>query len=444
MDEVFSRSNLYDALPEVYEQLGCFGTAAAICDEDDETTIRLTVLPVGSYMLACDQKQRVNTLYRDSALTVWQIAERFGLENASAVVQNLAQRGQWDVTVDLLNVVEPWPGGPFMWKSCWFEIGGQQNLELSRGGYHEFPVLAPRWSVRNEDVYGVSPGMEALEDILVLQAMEKRKSQALEKIVNPPMNAPASMQALGGVGIIPGHVNWIPTGGERVEPVHVLDPRVLAIGEEIARHENRIGGAFFADLFLAMTADPTGSRTAREIEERHQEKMLQIGPVFVRLQHDLFAPLIARTFAIMWARGDIPDPPDELQGQAWDVEYLSIVAQAQKAVTTLAVEGSWMFTGQVAAADPSVIDNWDTDKLVQDHARMRGVPPEMLRPSEQVEAIRKQREAQQRMQALAAAAKPVADAARGVKDLSQAGTADSDTALAGLMRMAPPQLGGQA
>ena len=66
--------------------------------------------------------------------------------------------------------------------------------------------------------------------------------------------------------------------------------------------------------------------TAREIEERHEEKLLMLGPVLERLNDELLRPLIDRTFNIMvrlsqgaWRQGRGAGYSHLLSAAAWTV-----------------------------------------------------------------------------------------------------------------------------
>lgn len=78
-------------------------------------------------------------------------------------------------------------------KSVYYEVGGDNDKLLRESGFDEFPIMAPRWEVNGEDVYGSScPGMLALGPVKALQLLQKRKSQLIDKATNPPMVAPTS------------------------------------------------------------------------------------------------------------------------------------------------------------------------------------------------------------------------------------------------------------
>ena len=290
--------------------------------------------------------------------------------------------------------------------------------------------MAPRWAVTGEDAYGSSPGMDALGDTKALQLLERRKAQAVDKIVNPPMRAPSSLLN-GRASLLPGDVTYVDVvqGGQQFAPVLEVPPlAVQVLGQEIARHEGRINAAFYADLWL-MLSDAGGQMTAREVAERHEEKMLQLGPVLERLQDELLDPLIDRAFALLGRTGQLPLAPEELQGQDLRVEYVSVLAQAQKLLGTASVERLASFAGNLAAAKPEVLDKLNADRLLEEYAAMLGTKPDLLLTSEEVEAKRARRAQAAAMQQQQQAALATVQGARTLAQTDMAG----DSALTRLL-----------
>lgn len=444
----FARSNVYSALHSVYGDLVQYGIAALHVDEDDEDLFRAYVHPVGQYALACSARQQVDTVYRELSMTVAQLVERFGLEACSASVRDLYQRGQVDQWREVLHVVEPnrdrklGQSGPkgMVVRSCWLELAGDDSTGFLReGGYEEMPTLCPRWEATGEDVYGYGPGMDALGDCRALQLLERRKAQLVDKIVTPPMGGPASLSGKR-VSLLPGDYTPLDSmaAGQRIEPLMVVPPQALgAVEAMIQTHEQRINATFFADLWLMLTEGEGGRMTAREVAERHEEKMLQLGPVLERLQDELLDPLIDRAFAILLRSGQIPPAPDELQGQDLKVEYISIIAQAQKLLGVTAIERLAGFVGSMAQTAPDALDKVNADEMIDSYADALGVPPNLVRTDEQVAEIRDARAAQQQAQRQGEA---MAAAAQGAKNLAGA-SMEGDTALTrmlGGMGVAPP------
>ena len=161
--------------------------------------------------------------------------------------------------------------------------------------------------------------------------------------------------------------------------------------------------------------------TATEVAERHEEKLLMLGPVLERLHNELLSPLIDMTFTRMVEAGVLLPPPPELQGMELSVEFVSMLAQAQRAIGTNSVDRFVGNLGVVANMKPDVLDKFNGDAWVDAYADMLGVDPNMLVGGEQVAMIRENRNI-----ALAAKEQQAAihQQALIAKDLSQAQTTE--------------------
>jgi hypothetical protein len=436
---IFARSNLYNAFHTVYSHMAVPGTAVVHLDEDEARSIRAYVHPAGSYCLASAPTLEVDTVLRETSMTVRQMVRRFKEERVSQHVRESFKRGQYDEWIQVLHAVAPRedyePGrlGPSgkRWASYWWEPGGSSEELLGEGGYEEQPFMAPRWSITGEDVYGVSPGMEILGDCKALQKLEERKGTLINKLAEPPMQGPASLRNQQAT-LRPGGMNYVDavSPSQRLAPAHEINPiAVQVVGAEIREHEARIKTGLYADLWL-MLAQADGRMTAREVVERQEEKLLQLGTVLERLQTELLDPVVARTFAVAMRQRRLPPPPREIQGQEVRVEYVSILAQAQKLLGTTAIERLASFTVQTAAAKPDILDTVDWDATVQQYGNALGVPPSVIRPEEDVTGIRAHRAQTQKAAMAAQQAETVAGTA---KTLSETDT-ENQNALTSMLR----------
>jgi len=441
MRQVFAKSNIYNTLQMTYRDLGAWGTAAQFVEEDDIDVIRGYSYPIGSYVIQNSARLTVDTIYYECWMTVGQIAERFGLDNASDSLKVMWEDNKYDTAVRIIHCVEPnevYQSGQLgkagkRYRSVWLEYESgdvPDGKPLHEGnGFHEFPAQCPRWDVTADDSYGSSPGMEALGDIKALQQMEKRKLSALDKILNPPMVAPTSLEREKRSQLA-GDVTFVQmsAGGQKFEPAYQVDSKVVFVREEIEKHEQRVLQAFYADLFLMISnMDQAQPITAREVDERHEEKMLQLGPVLERLHDELLTPLIDRTFEIMARKGMLPPAPIELQGMELRVEFISILAQAQKLLGTISLERLVAFVGNMTAVFPEAKDKIDADEVIDDYASMLGTKPNVVVTGEKLAAKRAARAKQEQIAAMAAMAKPLSDGANAASVLSQADAGQTGT-----------------
>ena len=407
MNMVFNKSNTYRALHSMYEELGAFGTAGAIVLPDFNNVLHIHTLTVGEYAIGTNHQGVVDTLYREFEMTVSQMVKEFGLENCSTMVQNAYERGALEKWVTVMHCIEPREDRDvtkrdaknMAFKSVYFEMSNDQNY-LRESGFKRFPALAPRWSVSGGDIYGSSPGMEVLGDIKQLQHEQVRKAQGIDYQTKPPLQAPPNMKGREVDGL-PGGLSYVEqnTGGikslfeSRIDLSHLL--------ADIQDVRQRIQGGFFADMVLMMANDTRSGITATEVAERHEEKMLMLGPVVERLHNEILSPLIDMAFDMMVEAGIVPPPPQDIAGMELNVEFVSVLAQAQRAVATNSVDRFVGSLGAVAQYKPEVLDKLDADKWADEYADMLGVNPNILVPKDKVDALRQARAqaAQQAQQA---------------------------------------------
>lgn len=428
MRAIFQASNTYNALSQCYEELGAFGTWANFVRSDFENVIHHYPMTVGEYAIATNDKGIVDTLYRQVYMTVGQMVKQFGRDNCSTAVKNLYDRHNLDAWVLVYHVVEPRAdfdkskrdAKNMPWASIYFEPGadGGKDELLSESGFKRFPVLAPRWSVTGNDVYGRSPAMNSLGDVKQLQLMQMRKAQAIDYMVNPPLQVPTQYKDQAHKRL-PGGVMFVdataPGGGVRSAYEVNLNLQHLELAIQDTRQ--RIDRAHYADLFLMMSHDERSGTTAQEIIQRQEEKMLVLGPVLERLQNELLAPLIEMTFDRMAEADILPKAPKELEGVELNVEFVSSLAQAQRAVASSGMDRVIGTVGQMVALWPEVRHKIDAMQVVDEYVDMFGATPKIL-VADDVAQERMQAEVQaQRAQQMAEAAPQVASAAKATSEI---------------------------
>jgi hypothetical protein len=438
MQRVFQKSNTYNALHQMYEELGTFGTAATILLPDYQSVIHHYPLTCGEYCISTDAKGRVCTLYREFEMTVSQVVKEFGLEKCSVSVQNMYRTGNLDQWVPVIHAIEPRADRDIgkrdaknmPWGSYYFEVGGEEGVFLRESGFQYFPALCPRWSVVGGDIYGNSPGMEALGDIKQLQHEQLRKAQAIDYQTKPPLQVPASMKNRD-VETLPGGVSYYDGQSNGIKTAFEVNLNLQYLLNDIMDCRERVRGSFYADLFLMLANTPNTRMTATEVAERHEEKLLMLGPVLERLHNELLSPLVDITFTRMVAAGALPPAPQELQGMDLNVEFVSMLAQAQRAIGTNAVDRFVGNLGAIARMKPDILDKFDQDQWADVYADMLGVDPSLIIADKEVALLRDARN-----QAMAAKEQAAAlqQTSQSVKNMAQAPTGQQN-ALTDVMSM---------
>ena len=424
---IFEKSNFYEVCQQTYEELGLFGTGCFGIYEDSKSVIRCRSYTIGEYYLSTDAAGRVNGFARQFWMTVDQVVNEYGWNNCSDMVKNAYGAGARDTYVLIYQLVEEnstrmedqadFRGKKY--RSIYWEAQAVSFRALRISGFNEFPVMAPRWEMTTTaDVYGVGPGWYALGDIKSLYRMEKDLLLAINKMVDPPLQVDASVE--GTVNTLPGGItrSSATTPNAGVRAAYEVNPDIMALDSKIEKKKAQVRARFYADLFKSLIEMPGGpEKTAEEIRQREGEKLLLLGPVITRMQSDMHGPAIERTFAIALRHGLVPPPPPEIEGAQLKVEYISLLAQAQRSVGASAIETEARFVGAVAQIFPEAVDNYDIDEAIREHAALVGSPQRTIRSKDAVAEIRAQRAQQQATEQQLAQAQAASVAA---KNLSQA------------------------
>jgi hypothetical protein len=438
MRNVLAGSNLYYVLPSTYRELGDFGTAAIYAEPDAKDVIRFYPLTIGTYWLGTDSRRDVDTLRRKLKMTVRQMVEKFGYENCSATVQSAWTNGSLETTYDIEHLIQPnvdrdsykLDAKNKAWSSCYWEMGNNSDKFLRESGYDNKPFVAPRWDLIGEDTYGSSPGMDALADVKSLQVRELQFSEAVEKHIRPPTYGPANLQDRTS-SFLPGSHTSINPGQDSggIKAIYQTEPDYAGAVMDKNDIKGRIRDCYYTSLFLAISGqvdDP--SKTAYEISQINQERLLMLGPVLQRLNSEMLDPIIDMTFEAMLQQSTgldpstwlIPPPPPELAGQPLKVEYTSVLATALKLLEVGSITQFMQFIGSVAPLDSQILDVVDFDQAAQQVGNDLGVPPSIIRSDDDIAAIRQQKAQQQQQQMLAAQAPAIAQYAKAAKDAGQA------------------------
>lgn len=430
-------SNFYRVVRSNYGELGKFGTAAGIMDEDWENGIVCTALTIGEYAIDTNKAGEVDTLLRVVGMSTVQIVDAFvrqrdGTMEWSNVDQSV--RAAWDnssyaTVFTVHHLIEPnknyreggWSAEGMRWRSVkWMTCDERPNTLLENKGYYEKPFWAPRWKIYGTDIWGTGPGHDVLPDMRELQQQSKRKGEVTDLVVKPPTQGPKDFVMRPGTHLAIANVD----AGGKVEVVYEAPYQAInLVGQDVLECRRAISEGTYADLFMAIS-DRDGVQPLNDMETqlRNDEKMTQLGPVIESINTDMLATAIERLFGIASRGGLLPDPPEELEGQELDIEFISVLAQAQKMMGAGQTERSLAFVSAVAGFQQDVIDLVDGDALVKDHWDRSAAPAIGIRDQATVDQIRAQRMQQQQMQqmaALAAPAKQAVDAATLLNEMGQ-------------------------
>jgi hypothetical protein len=398
MYDVISKSNFQQEIFECYHDLIAFGTSCLMIEEDQEDVLNFSARHIKEIYIQENKKGYVDTLYRRFKMPAQAAVSKFGFENVSRDIQNIANKNPFD-DIDLVHVVRPRaeydPNKKdkknMPYQSVYFEYGSGHIISI--GGFLEHPYVIPRYLKASTEQYGRSPGMNALPDVKVLNKMVENSLKAAAKQIDPPLLIPDDGM-LAPIRMSPGSINYYRSGSrDRIEPLNINANTSITINNENQRRD-AINKMFHIDQ-LVVTENR--NMTATEVIQRQEEKMRILGPVLGRLQSELLSPLITRVFNILLRNGLFMQSPDILQQQELKIEFVSPMALAQRGQELQSLMRGLEIFGSLAQTMP-VMDYIDENGLVKQIISILGLPAKVIKSDAEVEQIRSDRAEQEAQQ----------------------------------------------
>lgn len=412
--DAFNASKIYTKLPIVYKQLGVFGFSAIALEADYEDLFTVRVLPIGSYRYAKNFKGDVDTFVREYSETAKNIVEQFGVENVSESVKNASEKAP-NTYFELIHFVMPNPNFDTtkVWAknkkyiSVYYEKASTKTEFLSESGYDVFPYVVFEAETNGEDVYPSDcPGINALPDVKQLNAMEKEYGKAVKKMVSPPLKGPAKFKDRTISTLPESFIEDVDGNDQGVRPIHEVPPQVLQLDAKINTIKTTIKEHFYNDLFAMILNTAERGRTATEVNELKEEKMVLLSPLLEQI-HTGLSRVFDWGFYELSRVDVLPEPPKQIQGADIEIEFVSTLAQAQKVQKIASMERFSTFVVNLARSlDPALVAKINGCKMIDDYADFANIDPSQVTPTEQVMELKaqqaKEQEQQKQMAALQA------------------------------------------
>ena len=427
MYQELHRSNLHEAIHELYSDLVTFGTAVMFIDKDENDTLRFSTRHIAECYLAEDEFGRVDTVYREFRMSARAAVRQFGEENVSKRIAKTAEQNPYD-QVKILHLVTPRTEriverlDAINKPIASIYIDPEDKIILSESGFDEMPYVVPRFLKASfEHGYGRSPAMTALADTKMLNKMSETVIRAAQLQIHPPLMVPDD-GFISPVRTIPGGLNFYRAGTrDRIEPLNIGSNNPLG-NDMLEQRRTQIRAAFYVDQLILGNAP---GMTATEVIQRTEEKMRLLAPAVGRLQAELLSPLIDRVYNILARKKAYAPAPEFMQNNQIDIEYVSPLAKAQRSGDVQSAMQLFQFLAPLMQIDPSVVDYIDLDGLASHIIKVTNVPATVVRGQNEVAQLRAQRQQQMQQQqqmeqqAMAAeAAGSAAPALRAVEDTS--------------------------
>ena len=420
----FRRSNFYDFSPLFIREGITIGTPSAIIEEDiSKGRIMFTLPHFRECYIAQNQFGKVDTLYRVQNLSMRQLVQKFG-ESFLDLKPNFRDQYEKDPYQEKEVLQAIFPRTDFNpWKmnkknkpiaSIWLLTDDSKLIDES--GYDDLPTVTWRWFTNSDETYGRSPAWDAYVDIMKANQQGKSNLIAGHKMVDPPMNVPSDLR--GKVQNYPGGQTYIDGSitKDRV-PFPMITGIQLPYGiEQQERTDKAIKEYFHVDFFLMLyqAAFNKVDLTATQVVGMQGEQAAVLGTRIGRLQSEALDPIMDRVFNIEVRAGRMPMPPQILQdmgGMPIETDYMGPLAQAQKRLFNIqGIQAGVQLLTEISNIFPMALDNVDGDKMTIEGLESVGFPSKALRPPDQRERIRVERQEQEQIQQQAALAEQLSKA----------------------------------
>ncbi len=385
-------ANFADQIMEAYISLGLYGTAVIYVEEDLERGLRYRNVPIHEVYLAEDSVGRVDTVFRWYKLTARQAWLEFGPNLPEDIQQKANDPRHMEEEHEFIHGVfprremTPDRTDALNLPIASVHVAKAARLVVRESGFRVMPYAVSRFTVSPGEVYGRSPAMEVMADIVQVNAMKKSILRAAEKMVNPPLLTPED-DLLSAFSLKAGSINYgglDEQGRQRVVPLQLNGN--LPIGLELIEQGRKaINEAFYVNLFQTLLESP--QKTATEVLERAAEKAQLLGPAVGRQQSELLRVIITRELDILLHAGaltQLPPPPPSLAQNLnrFQPKYETTLSQALENKEGQAILNALVALGQVASFEPKVAGLIDGVAAGRNLWRSFGAPAELLRQGE--------------------------------------------------------------
>lgn len=431
-----NRSNFYEQMFPAYKGSGVFGTSLIFEEEDIHDEARFYNMPLKQVVIVEDARGRVCKYFIVFEYTAEQAASRWGVEALSREMQDeIGNMKGGDKKHEFLLVIgeryrreiQKTDKKNLPIEALWIDVEGKMTIEES--GYHEFPAFCHRFDKRPFMPWGFSPAMKALPFARMLNQIAKTNLRAMMKATDPPQAVP------NNAFIAPFNQN--PRAVNYYKKDMMPDKGIFPFGNygnpeagmaAIEYYSNQVKTLMYNDVFLAFS-NITKDMNNPEIMERINEKMTMLGPAVGRWISEVIKPVYIRTIGILWRRGKLPEPPDEVrQDPSYEIDFLGVLAQSQRRAELNTLMTGLQIVGQMGQYAPEAMDKINPDKVTDEVWDITGASVKVLRDDGEIQKIREQRaknavQAQQMMMADQAAeiGKKAGAAAAGFAKSKEAG-----------------------
>lgn len=452
---VLGSGNFYNAAAQFYYDFGVFNTGSHYIEERVQGLYFHTLIP-GSYFVLNNGYNEAVVLVREFSLTVKALVETYGRKkptggydwsNISPNVRKMYDDGNYTTIISVVHQVvqndkfDPTQPQVLLnkpWLSITYELGGlggqyyqygqefgevspdpkQADIFLNVVGTKRKPFIVGKSDSGNNFEYGEKgPTLDALGLIKSLNKKALAKDQALEQILRPALQGPASLRKSYITSAANMYIPLDPTSAAQkgLRPIFEVSPVIAPLVQDVSDMRSQVGKLYYEDFLLYLSQNPK-TRTATETDAVVKEQQLVIGPNLQALNWSYNVPVVE--FVADYVLFDDPvmqqwPVPNVLQGTTLKPEFVSVFAQAMRAADLPAINQYMAMIEQVGQVNPKIWDKANVDKLADLFEDRLFLPFGLNNPQAKVDALRQQAQAaQQRQQALEQTLPAMAGAAK--------------------------------
>ena len=234
-----------------------------------------------------------------------------------------------------------------------------------------------------------SPGINALADVKQLMTMVKEYAKAVKKIVCPTYKGPATLKNKK-LADIPGAYIEEDENGRGISPVYEVNPRILELKQEKDELKNAIKEHFYNDLFAMILSTATRGRTATEVNELKEEKMVLLSPLLEQI-HSALRQILNWVYDEELRTGILEAPKKQYQNRDLNIEFVSSLAQAQKIANISSIERFTTFVSNIAnSIDPVLKSKLNTENIIEDYASYANINPNHMISKTEMDKVRQE------------------------------------------------------
>lgn len=434
LHEELAASNFDNEINELYLDIGWNGTPCMEVKRGKKTLFNFKNHHISEYVICEDSEGYVDTIIRKFKYTARQAVQEWGYENLGKAVQDAYRSDtKRDTEFEFIHYIYPrsdysteYPAVKVRQPiaSEYIDVKGKKMIKVD--GYYEMPKMTPRWVKTSGFPYGHSQGWYALPEANSCNFNEKQMGIALEKEVSPTILAPDD----GFVGTVRTSANSIMYYRKTLQGKDKPEPFKTKANLNWVREMNNdkkmvIKKAFYNDLFV-MLSEQTKTQTAYEIAQRIEEKWSMIVAPVGRLHSELNNFLVRRCMGIAGRAGALPPAPPELIGQEYEIEYVSKLALALKILEVRSLASGMEVLQPMLEANPTMLDNWDTDEIARGVPERLGWSEDWLRDVDDRDEMREARQLKEDQKEAQLMAIEAAKAAPGISKQVEEGSVMSE------------------